>query len=153
MAALIITLLPGCVSRSSMEPLECTLANIQIDEMTLMETTLVADIRIVNPNPDGLNFNGAAYKLYLGGGKVGRGLSAESFSVERLSTHLVKVRFHINNVAAIYRLQQIQDEGVADYKLQTILYSEGLHGTKKYRSTYEGRLDLPNKRPGAVKID
>jgi len=141
--------LSSCVSSALMEPLEITIANIEMDEMTMVETTLVADVRIVNHNPESLNFNGTSCKLYLGGGKVGRGVSSESFVVDRLSSHIVKVIFHINNVAAIYRLHQIQMEGVADYKLKTTLFSEGSYGTKRHKTTYEGRLELPTKESEA----
>ncbi len=135
-------LLSGCVSSGFMEPLEITLANIEMGEMTLFETTLIADVRIVNPNPESLSFDGASCKLYLGGGKVGTGITSESFVVDRLNSQVVKVEFHINNAAAIFRIHNIRIQKSAAYKLQTTLFSTGSFGTKKYKNTYEGVLDF-----------
>jgi len=51
-AALLVVSGMGCTSTGSIEPLEVTLANLNVTEVTLFETTLIAKLRITNPNPE-----------------------------------------------------------------------------------------------------
>lgn len=139
---ILVLWISGCAAHSRLEPLEITLSDLEVEEMTLMETSLVAKVRIVNPNPESLNFSGASCKLYLEGGKVGRGVSSESFSIDRLSTETIHISFFINNVAAIYRLRQLQEKDAITYKMKTVLFSDGPYGTKRIQNVYEGVLDL-----------
>ena len=78
----------GCSSMVSIEPLDVTLANLNITEVTVFETTLVAKLRITNPNPDAFTIDGASFKLYLEDKKVGTGTTKETFTVDRLDSLL-----------------------------------------------------------------
>jgi LEA14-like dessication related protein len=80
-AAVLVIGALGCTSLGSIEPLDVTLANLDITEVTVFETTLVAKIRITNPNPEALTIEGASFKLYLEDKKVATGTSKESFTV------------------------------------------------------------------------
>ena len=55
----------GCSSMAPIEPLEVTLADVKITEVTVFETTLVAKLRITTPNPDPLSIDGGTFKLIL----------------------------------------------------------------------------------------
>jgi LEA14-like dessication related protein len=97
----------SCTSMGSIEPLDVTLANLKVTEVTVFETTLMAQLRITNPNPEAFTIDGASFKLYLEDKKVGTGTSKESFTVDRLDSSVVDVIFHINNASALLRIRDI----------------------------------------------
>jgi len=139
----------------SIEPLEVTLANLNVTEVTVFETTLVAKLRITNPNPEAFAIEGASFKLYLEDKKVGMGTSKESFTVDRLDSYVVDVVFHMNNASALLRLKDIledKDKEVS-YGVRGGLYTQGAFGTKKLKVEKTGRIDLEkmgsleNERP------
>lgn len=136
----------SCTSMGSIEPLEVTLANLNITEVTIFETTLVAKLRITNPNPEAFTIEGASFKLYLEDKKVGTGTSKESFTVDRLDSHVVDVVFHMNNASALLRLTDILQnrEKHVSYAVRGGLYTQGTFGTKKLKVEKSGHIDLGN---------
>jgi LEA14-like dessication related protein len=137
----------GCSSMGSIEPLDVTLANLNVTEVTVFETTLVAKLRITNPNPDALTIDGASFKLYLEDKKVGTGTTKETFTVERLDSSVVDVVFHINNASALLRLKDILDANEVSYGIRGGLYTQGAFGTKKLQVEKTGRIDLKGAKP------
>lgn len=137
-----VVLCGGCASMTNLEPLGVTLVNIKPGEVTVFETSLEAEIRITNPNPEALSVEGAAFKLYLDGGKVGTGVSNEVFTVERLDSYVVKTTIRLNNAAALLRLRNIFEQNEIEYGVKTTLYTPGPFGTRKVKAAHEGVLDL-----------
>jgi LEA14-like dessication related protein len=138
----------GCSSMGSMEPFDVTLANLNVTEVTVFETTMVAKIRVTNPNPEAYTIDGASFKLYLEDKKVGTGTSKESFTVDRLDSYVIDVVFHINNASAILRLKDIleDEDKEISYGVRGGLYTEGAFGTKKLKVEKSGRIDLEKAR-------
>jgi len=135
----------ACSSMSSVEPLDVTLTNISIPEITVFETTLVAKLRITNPNPEGLTIDGASFKLYLEDKKVGTGATSETFTVDRLDSTVVDAIFHINNASALLRLKDIlAGDDEVTYGVRGSLFTQGKFGTKKIKVDKTGRIDLEN---------
>ena len=148
-ATLLVTGALGCTSMGSIEPLDVTLANLEVTEVTVFETTLVAKLRITNPNPEAFTIEGASFKLYLEDKKFGTGTSNESFTVDRLDSHVVDVVFHMNNVSALLRLKDIleNEDNDVSYDVRGGLYTQGAFGTKKLKVEKTGRIDLRNMGP------
>jgi len=144
---LLVAGLLGCTSMASIEPLDVTLANLNITEVTIFETTLVAKLRITNPNPEAITIEGASFKLYLEDKKVGTGTSKESFTVDRLDSHVVDVIFHMNNASALLRLKGILEDKDKEisYGVRGGLYTQGAFGTKKLKVEKTGHIDLENR--------
>jgi len=143
-AALLVVSGMACTSMGSIEPLDVTLANLNITKVTIFETTLVAKLRITNPNPEAFTIEGASFKLYLEDKKVGTGTSKESFTVDRLDSYVVDVIFHMNNASALLRLKDIledKDKEVS-YGVRGGLYTQGAFGTKKLKVEKSGHIDL-----------
>ncbi len=137
----------GCTSMGSIEPLEVTLVNLEVTEVTVFETTLVAKLRITNPNPEAFTIEGASFKLYLEDKKVGTGTSKESFTVDRLDSSVVDVLFHINNASALLRIRDILEDDDISYGIRGGLYTQGAFGTKKLKVEKMGRIDFKNRVP------
>jgi LEA14-like dessication related protein len=139
----------GCSSMGSIEPLDVTLADLEITEVTVFETTLVATLRVTNPNPEPLTIDGGSFKLYLEDKKVGTGTTKETFTVDRLDSSVVGVLFHINNASALLRLKDIfEAEGTnISYGVRGGLYTQGTFGAKKLKVEKTGTIDLTNPAP------
>jgi LEA14-like dessication related protein len=146
-AAVLVVGALGCTSMGSIEPLEVTLANLNVTEVTLFETTLVAKLRITNPNPDAFTIEGASFKLYLEDKKIGMGTSKESFTVDRLDSSVIDVIFHINNASALLRIKDILEDDDVSYGIRGSLYTQGAFGTKKLKIEKMGRIDLKKRVP------
>jgi LEA14-like dessication related protein len=141
----------SCTSMGSIEPLDVTLANLKVTEVTVFETTLMAQLRITNPNPEAFTIDGASFKLYLEDKKVGTGTSKESFTVDRLDSSVVDVIFHINNASALLRIRDILESDDVSYGVRGGLYTQGTFGTKKLKVEKTGRIDLKNM--GSLETD
>ena len=132
----------GCNSTGLLERPEVTLVGLELIEMTVFETTLRAKLRISNPNPDPLAVEGAVFKLYLDGRKVGRGMTPDSFTVGRLDSQVTEVTFHVNNAAALLRLHEILEQEAVSYGVRASLFTQGYFGTRRLRIERQGRFDF-----------
>lgn len=142
--------LAGCSSMATIEPLEVTLADLKITEITVFESTLVAKLRITNPNPEACTIDGGSFKLLLDDKKVGSGTASETLTVERLDSAVIDAVFHINNASALLRLQNILREEEVTYGIRGSLFTQGTFGTRKIKIEKSGRFDLSEMEPTAI---
>jgi LEA14-like dessication related protein len=140
----------GCSTMGSLEPMEVTLKDLVVTEMTVFETSLLAKLRITNPNPDPITIDGASFKLYIEDKKVGTGTTKESFALDRLDSNVIEVVFHINNASALLRLKEIFGNNDVSYGVRGALFTEGAFGTKKIRIEKTGHVDLSGANPQGI---
>jgi LEA14-like dessication related protein len=140
----------GCSSMTSVDPLEVTLTQLNVTDVTVFETTLVARLRITNPNPEPFSINGASFKLILEDKKVGTGTTSEVFTVARLDSALVDVVFHIDNASALLRLRNVLENKEVSYGIQGSLFTQGAFGTKKLKVDKTGHVDLKGTVPSEI---
>jgi LEA14-like dessication related protein len=140
-----IALAAGCATMSQLEPPDVTLVDIRALEMTVFETTLEAKLRVSNPNPEPLALEGAAFKLYLDGKKVGSGMTPEVVEVPRLGSAVLKATVHINNASALLRLKDILEDRDVTYGLRGKLFVTRPNGTVRLKIEREGHLDLEGR--------
>jgi LEA14-like dessication related protein len=145
--ALLTIGLSGCATTGQLDPLEVTLVSLEVKETTMFETTMLAKLRVANPNPEPLSLEGATFKLLLEDKKVGRGLSSEIFTIERLSDYVMDVTFYVNNASALLRLPEIIKQESVDYGIRGAFFTEGPFGTKKLKFDKTGTLDLKDFQP------
>ena len=146
-ATVTIAGLLGCATTASVEPLEVTLADIEVGEVTVFETTLLARLRITNPNPEPFAIDGASFKLILDGKKVGTGTAPAAFTVERLGSTVVDAEFHVNNATALLRVKDILDKQTVSYGVTGSLFCQGTFGTRRMKFERSGSLDLGEAVP------
>jgi LEA14-like dessication related protein len=134
----------ACTSMGSLEPPSVSLAGVELSEVTVFETTVQVKLRVSNPNPEPMTLEGASFKLRLEDHKIGRGLSSEIVTIERLDTALLNVTFYVNNAVALLQLREILQQEAVDYRVQAVLYTQGSWGTKKLKVDKEGRFEFTN---------
>ena len=134
----------GCASLGLVEP-DVTLVDLEFTDLTLFETSGVFTVRLANENPEPLLVDGGVYNLYLGGLKIGKGLSDHRIEVPALGTATAEVELHLNNLAVATQLRSIWESGVLDYRLKARIYVAGAYGRKTLRIENEGRVDLATR--------
>jgi LEA14-like dessication related protein len=132
----------GCASLGGLESPEVTLVQVVPVEATVFETTLDVRLRIANPNPDPITFEGANFKLTLDGRKIGRGMTPETVTVDRFGTAVVPLPFHVSNTSLLLRLREILDSQAVSYGVSGKLYLRRATGTRKVKVQSTGRIDL-----------
>jgi LEA14-like dessication related protein len=144
-ALCLVSLWSGCATTDALEEMEITLVGLDFTDATLFETTMLADIRVANPNPDPLSFEGASFKLYLDDRKVGTGMVPEPFAVEGLDTTVVRATFHLNNATAAFRIVDVlKDKRAVGYGVIGSLFADSSFGRRKLKVEKMGMLDLEN---------
>ncbi|MEJ2582736.1 MAG: LEA type 2 family protein [Acidobacteriota bacterium] len=136
----------GCTSSTSFEPLGVTLVDLEVTEVTVFETTLAAQLRITNPNPEAISIDGGSFTLYLDEKKVGRGTTAEAFNVDRFDSTITQVVFHINNASALLRVKETFGKDEVSYGVRGSLYTQGTFGAKNLKIERTGRIDLQGEK-------
>lgn len=132
----------GCSSMGALDPPQITLSDLEISEMTVFETSLVARLRVTNPNPEPLVLDGGSFDLILDGRKVGSGTVKESFTVERLDAVLVDATVRVSNATLVLRLKDVLEQQVVSYGIRGAFFTRGTFGTAKLRVDRTGTLDL-----------
>ena len=138
----LLTLTAGCASLSNLEPPELTLVQVVPVEVTVFETTLDVQLRIANPNPDPITFEGASFKLTLDERKIGRGMTPETVTIDRFATEVVNLTFHVSNTSVLLRIQEILESKTVSYGVSGKLYVQLGTGTRKLKVQNTGQIDL-----------
>jgi LEA14-like dessication related protein len=125
-----------------LEPPSLTLVDLRPSEATLFETTLSVKLRISNPNPEPLTLEGGSFKLTLDGRKIGRGLTAETVTVDRLGSEIIEATFHISNASLLLRLRELLEVQTVTYAVTGKLYTRQSGRTRNLKVQSSGRLDL-----------
>jgi LEA14-like dessication related protein len=138
----LVVLLSGCASLGSLEAPELTLVQLTPVEATVFETTLAVQLRIANPNPEAITFEGASFKLTLDDHKVGRGMTPETLTIDRFGTQVVDITFHVSNASLLLRLKDVLESKTVSYGVSGKLYVKLGAGTRKLKVHNEGQIDM-----------
>lgn len=151
-AALALVTLSGCASLEPFTAPEVTLVDLRFEDLTVFETSGTFTVRLSNENPEPIVVDGAAYKLYLGGLRVGEALSDQRIELPRLGSTVYDVDVFINNVALVARLVTLGQERGLDYTIKGKLYVERPYGLRRLRFKRDGRIDFgaDGARPAAA---
>ncbi|MCP3958081.1 MAG: LEA type 2 family protein [bacterium] len=138
---LALILLTGCASLGLVEP-DVTLVNLKFTDLTVFETSGIFIVRLANENPEPLVVEGGVYNLYLGGFRIGKGLSDHHIEVPALGTAIDEVELHMSNLAIATQLRSILDSGIVDYRIKAKVYVDRGYGRRKVTVEHEGRFDF-----------
>ena len=90
--------LSGCASLGLVAP-DVSLVDLKFTDLTMFETSGIFTVRLTNENPEPMFIEGGVYNLYLGGWRIGKGLSDHRVEVPPLSTATDEVELHLSNLA------------------------------------------------------
>lgn len=139
----------GCTS-IGLEPPDLHLADLQLEDVTVLESSGTVSLRVVNSNPEPLEVDGLAVTLRLNGRKIGKVLSSERMEIPRLSTATLDGELHVSHLAVLTLIQEVMEAEAVSYSLTGKLYvltELGRRGLRVERSGNfdfsEGDLDAP----------
>jgi LEA14-like dessication related protein len=132
----------GCATMEPFTAPDVTLVDVRFEDLTVFETSGTFTVRLSNENPEPMIVDGAVYRLYLGGQRVGKALSDARIEVPRLGSSVYEVDVYINNVALVTRLLTLGQEKGVDYTIKGKLYVERPYGTRRLRFERDGRIDF-----------
>ena len=143
----VLLVMTGCAARQVARP-EIALVDLQVGEVTLLETGLRAIVRVDNEGQNPLRINGAVYRLYLNDIDVGRGMSSESITVPRLGSANQEVFFRINNIGLISRIHSLVESDQLSYKIGGHVYLDrGFGPDRRVAVERSDRLDMYRRIP------
>jgi LEA14-like dessication related protein len=129
--------LSGCSTVPDDHAIEVGVVNLAFREATLLETTAVFSVRIQNENPEPLEIEGGVHKIYLDGSYIGKGMSNQAMTVDRLSTGIQEATVYLRNLKLAGRIRSVMNARSVDYRIESVLH---LAGQGRVRVSNEGRL-------------
>ena len=145
LAAISMLCLSACSTVPEDQGVEVNVVNLAIGEASLLETAAIFSVRIQNENAEPLVVEGAVHKIYLDGAYIGKGMSNETLTVDRLSTAVQKSTVYLRNLKLAGRLRSIMESQRVDYRIESVLHVARNGGARRIRVSNEGRF-----APGAA---
>ena len=121
----ILALLTAC---SAAERPDVHLADLRLGEMRAFETELVVGLRVQNPASSPVTINGASYRLYFNGVRVGRGMSSQTITVPAFGSAIQNVTLQVSNLSLLPTIQQLLESDAFAYRIEGTLHRSGLFG-------------------------
>ena len=140
LAALTLTL--GCATLEPLTDPEVTLIDLKFTQVTLLETSAVATLRIANANPVPLCLAGGVYRLWLNGAELGKGMTGNPLEIPRLASATQDVPIHVSNLALLLRGLDIVKTNEVHYRIGSTLHLAPTHGSRRLKLTSEGTFRL-----------
>ena len=145
---LLLAILPlvGCTT-VGLEAPDVTLVDLQLEDVTLLESSGSVVLRLANSNPDPLQVDGLAFELKLDGRRVGQALSSEVLEVPRLSTGTVQAELSVNHLSVLSLIQGALETEKVDYELSGKVYVQTDFGRRTLRIKKSGIFDFEGTLP------
>jgi LEA14-like dessication related protein len=141
---LLLTLLAGCASMPSRDPLQVTVAGIEPLQGEGMEVRLLVKLRVQNPNDTAVEFNGASLNLDVMGRRFASGVMDQPGTVPRFGETIVSVPITVSVLRMARQVLGMLDGKPVDritYEMSGKLSGASLFGTQRFTTT--GEFTLP----------
>jgi LEA14-like dessication related protein len=135
--------LGGCATQPEDASLDMRLVNLRFAQATVLETTVVADIRFENVAPADVEITGAAHKIVVNGRRLGRGLASNSITIPRLGSAIQSVEVRLGHLSVAKTLDEVSRSHLVDYEIDSTLYFRAAGGRERSTKLQrKGILDL-----------
>ena len=148
---LVFSLLAGCASLPSRDPLQVTVAGIEPLQGEGMELRLLVKLRVQNPNDAAVEFNGASLNLDVMGRSFASGVSDQAGTVPRFGEAIVAVPVTVSVMRMARQVLGMLDGQPVDkvtYSMSGKLSGTNLFGTQRFKTT--GEFALPKGTTAAT---
>lgn len=132
-------LLTGCAALDLRTP-RVSLVDVDLEELGLLESTLLVTLRVENPNSFRLPIERGVYTFFLDGQRVGTGATRRPLDVPARSSSRQEVAIELDNARLLSRLRSLLDREV-DYRIEAEHVVRAF-GERSVYSVSEGALDL-----------
>lgn len=131
-----------------LEPLSVNLANVSLQDATLLEQRYRMQLRIQNPNPIELPIDGLSYEVEINGKPFAKGLSNRAVTVPRYGSELIEVEGTSTLFDILRQLVELQ-KGQAKTVQYHLKGKLGLRSGSRVPFDYQGEIELPKISPGS----
>jgi LEA14-like dessication related protein len=141
---LLVTLITGCASLPSRDPLQVTVAGIEPLQGEGMELRLLVKLRVQNPNDTPVEYNGASLNLEVNDRSFATGVSDQRGTVPRFGEAIVAVPVTVSMMRMARQVLGMLDGKPVDkitYAMSGKLNGASLFGTQRF--TASGEFELP----------
>lgn len=145
-ACALVVFTTGCAS-IGLEPPDLTLADLSLENMTVLETSGTVTIRLANSNPEPLQIDGMAFDVRLDGRRIGKALSDQKLEVPRLSSVTVDAQLNVSHLAIATLVPQWMEAETVDYALSGKVYVVTEFGRRALKVKQSGRFDFGESTP------
>lgn len=142
--------LAGCASLETRDPLEVTVAGVEVLPGEGMELRMLVRLRVQNPNDEDLRYDGAYVKLEVLGKTFATGVSDESGTVPRFGEAVIGVPVTVSVLRMVRQVVGMLDGQPVDkitYVMQGKLSGPGM-SAQRFRS--QGEFTLPKGPAGTT---
>jgi LEA14-like dessication related protein len=143
-----IQLLAGCVGMGNhLEPPRITLAGIQPQEFTGLETVFRVQLRVFNTNDMDLDIKGIEADLEINGNSFATGVSRAETKIPAFESELVPVTVYSSVIGIFRSIQGLQNAEQLTYRLKGKLWLSGEHAiSSSLPFDSEGRVTLTDSK-------
>lgn len=146
-ALLFIIPLSGC-STINVIPPEVNLMKVDVQDVTLSHVNLLAELRVFNPNGNGVTIQGVYYTLHLEGVKVFSGRSNLTQTIAPQEYGFLTLRLASSYFDLIQLLNKIPNKTDVAFSMQgSIRVGESYMFAKRYAFDKEGIIPLQKASP------
>jgi LEA14-like dessication related protein len=136
----------GCSAKHIDAP-DIALVDLRFERMEMLETSLLAKIRIDNENVDSINMQGGVFRVYINDIYIGKGLSDQEFEIPRLGSVTQHVTIRVDNLRVLAHVQNLLENGDFRYRIEGKLFAQGALGKHGFELLREGRVNLTRMPP------
>jgi len=131
--------LAGCAALHLERP-RVALVDIGLENVGLLQSSLVLDLRVENPNGFRLPIDRGVYTIYLGGERVGVGSTRTPLDVPAHGISDQQIVLQLDNLRVLSRLRDLVDRRAVGYRIEADHYISGFR-SQALHSVAEGQLD------------
>ena len=136
---LLATPLAACAAFHIERP-RVALVDVGLENVGLLQSSLVLDLRVENPNSFRLPIDRGVYTFYLGGERIGIGGTRTPVDVPAHGTSTQQIVVELDNLRLLSRLRQLFDRRTVDYRIEADHYITGFR-SQAIHSVAEGEID------------
>jgi LEA14-like dessication related protein len=129
----------GCAALDLRTP-RVDLVDVDMEQIGLLESTLLVTVRVENPNAFRLPIERGIYTFFLAGERIGTGATRRPLDVPARSSSYQQVAIELDNANLLAGLRSLLDREV-DYRIEAEHFVRAF-GERSVRSVSEGEVDL-----------
>ena len=141
--ALVVLLLPFTLTACAAFHLErprVSLVDVGLENVSLLQSSLVLNLRVENPNSFRLPIDRGIYTIYLAGDRVGVGSTRTPLDVPAHGTSDQQIVLQLDNLRVLSRLRDLIDRRTVGYRIEADHYITGFR-SQAVHSVAEGEID------------
>ena len=117
-----------------------SLVDVGLENVSLLQSSLVLDLRVENPNGFRLPIDRGVYTIFLGGERVGVGATRRPLDVPAHGMSDQQIVLQLDNLRVLSRLRDLIDRRSVGYRIEADHYISGFR-SQALHSVAEGQLD------------